>query len=133
MKKLVIVVSDELERGTSANVIGLLGISVGHHVRDIVGADVWDSAGLVHPGMSAIGLPVLAAATKVVDAAYRDAVARADLAVFDITDSAVASRDYDTYTARLQDPLDGWQVLGFAAYGERRSIDRVTGPLALLR
>jgi Protein of unknown function (DUF2000) len=76
---------------------------------------------------------VLAAGTKVVDAAYRDAVARADLAVFDITDSAVASRDYDTYTARLQDPLDGWQVLGFAAYGERRSIDRVTGQLALLR
>jgi hypothetical protein len=120
MKKLVMVVSDELERGTSANVIGLLGISVGHHVRDIVGADVPDSGGLVHPGMSAIGLPVLSAGPKVVDA-------------FDIPDSAVGSRDYDTYTARLQDPSNGWQVLGFAAYGERRSIDRVTGQLALLR
>lgn len=133
MKKLVIVVSDELERGTSANVVGLLGISVGHHVREIVGPDVRDSGGLAHPGMSMIGLPVLAAGTKAVDAAYRDAVTQADLAVFDITDTAVASRDYGSYTARLQDPSNGWQVLGFAAYGERRSIDRVTGQLALLR
>ena len=133
MKKLVIVVSDELDRGTSANVAGLLGISIGHHVRDIVGADVPDSEGLVHPGMSTIGLPVLAAGPAAVGAAYRDAVARADLDVFDVTDSAVASRDYDAYTARLQDPANGWQVLAFAAFGERRSVDRITGQLALLR
>ena len=51
----------------------------------------------------------------------------------DITDSAVASPDYNAYAARLQDPANGWRVLAFAAYGERRSVDRVTGQLALLR
>lgn len=133
MKKLVIVVNDELERGTSANVIGLLGISIGHHVRDIVGDDVKDSGGQVHPGMSMLGLPVLAASTNTVDAAYRNAAARTDLDVFDVTDAAVASRDYAAYAARLQDPSAGWQVLGFAVAGERRSVDSVTGQLKLLR
>lgn len=133
MRKLVIVVSEELERGTAANVIGLLGISLGHHVRDVVGEDVKDSHGQVHPGMSMLGLPILAAGPETVNAVYRAAVKRGDLQVFDVTDAAVASPSYDVFTARLQDPAADWSVLGFAACGERRSVDSVTGQLRLLR
>lgn len=133
MKKLVIVVSGELERGTAANVIGLLGISLGHHVRDIVGEDVKDSDGQVHPGMSMLGLPILAAGAETVNAVYRAAVERGDLQVFDVTDAAVASRTYDAFTARLQNPTAHWSVLGLAVCGDRRSVDSVTGQLRLLR
>lgn len=126
-------VNEELERGTTANVIGLLGISLGHHVRDIVGEDVKDSDGQVHPGMSMLGLPILAAGPETVNAVYRAALERGDVQVFDVTDAAVASRNYDAFTTRLQDPTADWSVLGLAICGERRSVDSVTGQLRLLR
>jgi hypothetical protein len=133
LKKLVIVVNEVLGQGTAANVIGLLGISLGHHVPDIVGEDVKDADGQVHPGMSMLGLPVLAAGPETVNAVYWAAVQRGDLQVFDVTDAAVASRNYDAFTTRLQDPTADWSVLGLAVCGERRSVDSVTGQLRLLR
>lgn len=133
MDKLVIVVSEELERGVVANISGLLGVSIGHHVAGIVGPDVKDATGRVHPGMSTMALPVLSAGAEALAAIHDDAAAQKDLVVFDVTDAAVASRDYDSYTTRIQDPGETWRPLGIAIYGPRRQVDRVTGRLRLLR
>jgi len=131
--KLVIVVSEGLERGVAANIISLLGVSIGHHVTGIVGPDVRDATGHVHPGMSTIGLPVLAAAADTLATIHREAAALNELMVFDVTDAAVASPNYESYTARLQDSQQSWRALGVAIYGPRRQVDRVTGRLPLLR
>jgi hypothetical protein len=133
VSKLVMVIDRELEPGVAANVIGLLGISIGYHVGGIVGPDVLDSAGRSHRGMSTIGLPVLAADTEALGDIYRDSLNQPELTVLDVTDAAVSSRDYDAYTRRLQNPDHGWRALGLALSGPRRQVDRLTGRLALLR
>ncbi|AGP60176.1 MULTISPECIES: DUF2000 domain-containing protein [Streptomyces] len=131
--KLVIVVDEGLERGVAANVIGLLGISVGRHVEGIVGPDVVDASGISHRGMSTIGLPVLAADDEALNRLYQEASDHPGITVLDVTDAAVSSRDYDAYTQRLQDPERGWRPLGLALTGPRRQVDRLTGRLGLLR
>ena len=131
--KLVIVVDQGLERGVAANVIGLLGISVGRHVDGIVGPDVVDASGRAHRGMSTIGLPVLAADAETLNRLHQDSLDHPDITVLDVTDAAVSSRDYDTYTQRLQNPERGWRPLGLALSGPRRQVDRLTGRLGLLR
>jgi len=132
-EKMVIVVSEELSRGVAANIIGLLGVSIGHHVGGIVGPDVKDAKGCIHLGMSTLALPVLATKADVLAAIHDDAKAHPHLKVFDVTDAAIASRDYDSYTARLQDPNVISRPLGIAIHGPRRQVDRVTGQLGLLR
>src|SRR6185437_15150763 len=112
--KLVIVVDEGLKRGVAANVIGLLGISVGRHVEGIVGPDVVDASGISHRGMSTIGLPVLAADDEALNRLYQEASDHPGITVLDVTDAAVSSRDYDAYTQRLQDPERGWRALGLA-------------------
>ncbi|MBM9465174.1 DUF2000 domain-containing protein [Aeromicrobium sp. YIM 150415] len=131
--KLVIIVDEGIEHGVAANVIGLLGIGVGHHIDGIVGPAVVDASGRSHHGMSTIGLPVLAADAEVLSRLYQDASDHPGITVLDVTDAAVSSRDYDTYTQRLQDPERGWRPLGLALTGPRRQVDRLTGRLRLLR
>jgi hypothetical protein len=133
MNKLVIIVDQGLERGVAANVIGLLGVSVGHHVDGIVGPDVRDASGRLHLGMSTVGLPVLAADADRLTAIHQGSADQPGLTVLDVTDAAVASRDYDSFTSRLGDPDQQWRVLGLALFGPRRQIDRFTGQLGLLR
>jgi hypothetical protein len=131
--KLVIVIDEGLERGVAANVIGLLGISVGHHIDGIVGPDIVDASGRSHRGMSTIGLPVLAADAETLNRLHQDSLDHPDITVLDVTDAAVSSRDYDTYTQRLQNPERAWRPVGLALTGPRRQVDRLTGRLGLLR
>jgi hypothetical protein len=131
--KMVIVVSRGLDPGQGANVIGLLGISIGHHVTGLVGPDVEDADGSVHAGMSAAGLPVLAADDETLSDVYWAARQSENVRVFDVTDAATRSRDYASYTAWLKNADEPWRTLGLAIVGPRRDVDALTGRLALLR
>ncbi len=131
--KIVIVVEGELERGVAANIIGLLGVSIGYHVPRIVGPDVVDANGVNHRGMSVMGLPVLVADGEVLRSIYEQVHQIKELTVLDVSDAAVAARDYRSYTNTLQDPGKSWRPLGLAIHGPRAQVDRVTGRLRLLR
>jgi hypothetical protein len=132
-QKMVIVVSSELPAGHAANVVGLLGISLGHHIDGIVGPDIEDARGVLHKGMSARGLPVVTANEDALHNIHMTAIANARVRVFDVTDAATQSRDYDAYTARLSDPHVEWKTLGLAIIGPRQDVDALTGRLRLLR
>ncbi|NIY69355.1 DUF2000 domain-containing protein [Streptomyces malaysiensis] len=131
--KLVIVVDEGLDRGVAANVIGLVGISIGHHINNIVGPDIHDAAGRLHLGMSTIGLPVLGADADGLVRIHQATAEHSEVTVLDVTDAAVSSRDYASYTERLRDPSQDWRPLGLALFGSRRQVDRLTGRLGLLR
>ncbi|PIF20938.1 DUF2000 domain-containing protein [Candidatus Pantoea floridensis] len=131
--KMVIVVEGELERGVAANVIGLLGVSIGYHVQGIVGPDVVDANGVAHRGMSMVGLPVLVADRETLRSIYEQVLQIRGLTVLDVSDAAVASRDYTSYTNTLQDPDKSSRPLGLAIHGPRAQVNQVTGRLGLLR
>jgi hypothetical protein len=131
--KMIIVVDAELEPGVAANIIGLLGVSIGHHVPGIVGPDVVDATGVTHLGMSTVGLPILVADRKTLQSIYGQARQTKELTVLDVSDVAVASRDYTSYTNALQDPEKSCRAFGLAIYGPRTQVDRVTGRLGLLK
>jgi len=83
--------------------------------------------------MSTIALPVLVADRDALSSMHRQANEVKELGVFGIPDSAIVSRDYASYTNRLQDPETSWRPLGLAIHGPRAEVDRVTGRLGLLR
>ncbi|MBP0617752.1 DUF2000 domain-containing protein [Jiella mangrovi] len=130
---MIIVVDAELQRGVAANIIGLLGISIGHHVPGIVGPNVVDANGATHVGMSTVGLPVLVADCETLQSIYAQAREAKELIVLDVSDIAIASRDYTAYTSALQDPNKTCHALGLAIHGPRAQVDRVTGWLGLLK
>jgi len=132
-EKIVIVVSNRLDVGQGANVVGLLGISLGHHVEGIVGPEVEDAGGRVHAGMSSVGLPVLSADEETVERLHEAARLVSGVRVFDITDAATGARDYPAYTAQLRTAGTRWRTIGLALVGSRRSVDALTGRLGLLR
>jgi hypothetical protein len=130
---MVIVVSGGLDVGQAANVVGLLGISLGHHLDGIVGPEVEDAHGRVHAGMSSVGLPVLLAGQETLDRLHDEACQTPGVRVFDVTDAATSARDYSAYTARLQTVGTTWRTFGLAIVGSRRNVDALTGRLGLLR
>jgi hypothetical protein len=132
-QKIVIVVSDELDVGQAANVVGLLGVSLGHHVTGIVGPAVEDADGWAHAGMSTVGLPVLATGEMSLRGLHQDSRQNPNVQVFDVTDAATRSRDYAEYTARLKNAAESWRTVGLALVGPRRDVDALTGRLGLLR
>lgn len=48
--KMVVVVAAEAPVGVALNTAALLGIALGHHHDDMVGADAPDASGAVHAG-----------------------------------------------------------------------------------
>ena len=69
-ERCVIVVDEDLAPGLAANAAAVLALTLGATVDGLVGPDLVDADGDVHPGLFAAGLPVLGARA-------RDAVAAA--------------------------------------------------------
>lgn len=134
VQKLVLAIVDDLPIGLAMNACALLGISLGQQFPDVVGADLPDGSGAIHPGISTRNVPVLTASPeRIVDLAGR---ARRDshLAVVDITDTAQQARTYADYAARLASrPTDGHRVLGLALCGPEDLVRSLTGDLSLYR
>jgi hypothetical protein len=131
-ERCVIVLDEGLVPGLAANAAAVLALTLGATVDGLVGADLVDADGDVHPGLFAAGLPVLAAARETLS----DLRARALLAgvgVIDIPALGQQTNDYDevrAYVARTA--TDDLEYLGLALHGPRRAVSRVTGTLRLL-
>jgi hypothetical protein len=131
-ERCVIVLDEGLAPGLAANAAAVLALTLGATVDGLVGADLVDADGDVHPGLFATGLPVLGAARE----SLSDLRARALLAgvgVIDIPALGQQTNDYDevrAYVARTA--TEDLEYLGLALHGSRRAVSRVTGTLRLL-
>ena len=134
--KVAMVINKELPIGLIANASAVLGISLGRLFPEIVGADITDATGSVHPGITAKTIPILGASLDQVKS-IRDKLfteAYADVAVVDFSDIAQKCLDYENYTTLLS-TVESSEIyyLGICLCGTVKKVNGLTGNLGLLR
>jgi hypothetical protein len=106
-------------------------MTLGTRVPGLIGPDYDDAAGDTHPGLIAIGLPILRAPADELPALRARAVA-AEVGVIGFPVNGHQTNDYDAFRAMVAStPELGY--LGLALYGPAKTIRSLTGSLALLR
>ena len=103
LDKCVLVIDEAMPRGLAANTAAILGITWGRLRPELVGEDVTDAAGAIHPG-----------------------IIRTDLAQSCRTYGEFIEKMARTGPGELR-------YLGMALLGPRHQVDRLTGSLPLLR
>lgn len=134
--KCVILVDAELPLGLLANTVAVLAISIGNRVNGIVGADVYDQDGTLHPGITEAVVPLLKGNRPIIRQIREKMLTMHsnDLYFVDFCNTAQQSKYYTDYRTKLAEmPEADLYYLGIAIYGPDREINKLTGNIALLR
>jgi hypothetical protein len=132
-RRCAIVLDGGLSPGLAANAAAVLAASVGRSHPEIIGPDVADASGGVHPGITTIPFPILRA-----DAGQLSRLAvlarEAGLGLCAFTELAQGCRSYDEYAARMgATSAPGLSYVGLSLFGDGPAVRRLTGGLALYR
>lgn len=129
--RIAIVLNSGLPPGLAANAAAVLATSVGRAHPEVVGPDVADASGCVHPGITTIPFPILQADGERLK--HLAALAReAGLGVWTFTDVAQESHTYDDYTCRMgATSPPSLTYLGLSLFGDLPRVRRLTGELGL--
>ena len=89
LDKCVLVIDEAMPRGLAANTAAILGITWGRLRPELVGEDVTDAAGAIHPGIIRTPVPVLSGRPETFQTLRRQLAELefADVAAVDFTDS----------------------------------------------
>lgn len=133
-QKFVILLDSKLPAGLLANTAAVLALTIGRSVESIIGADVADSAGQLHKGITIIPLAILRSSSEEIVRIREQASQMPDLLVVDVTNAAQTTKNYDDYTKKIASlPIEQLVYLGLALYGSKKSVNRLTGNIGLLR
>lgn len=132
-ERCVIVVDAGLPAGRAANAAAVLALTIGQRYPTLVGAPIIDASGHEHPGLTPIGIAVLAAPLEDLPALR----AKATSVGCDIVDFPVQGQqttDYQAFQAAVAAvPTDELQYVAIALVGERKPIGKIVGKLGLLK
>lgn len=132
--KCAIVVSGELPTGLAVNAASVLSLTMGHRVEGLVGVDVKDADGVVHPGIIHTPLPILVAPRERVGAIVATAATQDELFFVSFSSLAQACRTYEEYIdAMATTPTADLNSVGVGLYGSRKQVNKLVGSLPLLR
>jgi hypothetical protein len=133
--KCAIVVDGALPSGLAMNAAAVLAFSLGHvYGQPVLGPDVKDRDGQVHRAITAAPIPILTADAEGLRVIVAKASADPELFLVDFTEAAQAARDYDDYTASMVAAgSDEHVYVGLALAGPKKSVNRLTGSMALYR
>ncbi|MEA4909827.1 MAG: DUF2000 domain-containing protein [Anaerolineaceae bacterium] len=130
------IIDEELPIGLIANTAAVLALSIGEKIPGIIGEDVHDQEGAIHPGITQIPIPLLKG-NKASLRSLRQAVLKAaspDLYYVDFCDAAQKSRTYTEYKEALQRIApERLSYLGIAICGPNKLVNNLTGSIGLLR
>ncbi len=134
--KCVIVVDENLPLGIIANTTAVLGITLGQRRPEIVGEDVTDASAREHAGVVMVPVPILGGdGEKLRDLRrrlYEDEFD--DLIVVDFSNVAQSCKTYDEYKDKVAAaPEGGHDYFGIALLGDKKTVNRLTGSMPLLR
>ncbi|WP_027416882.1 DUF2000 domain-containing protein [Aneurinibacillus terranovensis] len=134
-KKYVIVINSELPIGLIANTSAVLALTLGNKLEGIIGSVVVDGDGRAHEGITTIPIPILKASganlKELRDIIHTD---YPDLFLVDFSNVAQTTKNYEDYTDKMASSTkDDLHYLGIAIYGNKRSVNKLTGSLPLLR
>ena len=133
LDKCVLVIDEAMPRGLAANTAAILGITWGRLRPELVGEDVTDAAGAIHPGIIRTPVPVLSGRPETFQTLRRQ-LAELDVCRRVFTDLAQSCRTYGEFIEKIARTGPGeLRYLGMALLGPRHQVDRLTGSLPLLR
>ncbi len=134
-KKCVLIINKDLPAGVVANIASVLSITLGHKIKDLVGPDIRDKRGSLHPGLTQLPIPVLGAAADQVKMLREKIAAPENIDTFiaDFTTFAGKARTYHEYTRALTDADEkDIEYQGIAVFSDRKTLNKITNGLSLL-
>ena len=130
LDKCVLVIDEAMPRGLAANTAAILGITWGRLRPELVGEDVTDAAGAIHPGIIRTPVPVLSGRPETFQTLRRQLAELefADVAAVDFTDLAQSCRTYGEFIEKMARTGPGeLRYLSMALLGPRHQVDRLNG------
>ncbi len=134
-KKCVLVIDNTLHLGVVANVASILSITIGSKISGLIGPDVADASGSVHPGLTQLPIPVLGATSeeiRLLRSEYLSVKGDNDFIV-DFTGFAAKAKTYDQYAASLQ-VASGLDITyyGIGLLTDKKTVNKITRKLNLI-
>ncbi len=133
--KCVMIIDSELPIGIVANTSAILGITLGKHIPEQIGADVIDASSQFHLGIITIPVAMLRG-DKVVLKDLRERLYSpefTDLVVVDFSDVAQSCNIYSGYIAKAAITTEqDHNYFGIAIYGNKKKVNKLTGFMPLL-
>lgn len=135
-KKCVMVLDEKLPLGMLANTAGIMGITLGKHLPEAVGSDVYDKSGKRHLGIIQFPVLVLKASQEKIrmirEQLYQPSFS--GLIVVDFSDIAQKCNVYEEYieTAAGVEERE-YHYFGVGICGDKKLVNKLTGNLPLLR
>lgn len=129
--KWVVVVDRDLPPGLATNAAVCVTASTVERVPGIVGPDMTDADGAVHPGLPWIGCAVLGATREQLAALRAKATAALGVFVTDMTAAGQSTLVYDEYRRTVVDAA-AHDYLAVSLVGPRNRVDKLVGGLRLL-
>lgn len=134
--KCVMVIDEQLPLGIITNTAAVMGVTLGKHFPEVVGADVLDKAGKSHLGIIEFPIPILkgnpALIKELRGKLYQPEFS--ELAVVDFSDVAQSCKTYEEFIGKIRDvPETELNYLGLAICGSKKQVNKLTGSMPLLR
>lgn len=129
------VIDSELPAGFIANTAAVLALTLGKAIDGIVGPAVVDGDGSVHAGITTIPIPILKS-TGATLKEFRNTISThyPDLFLVDFSNAAQTTKNYGDYMKKIATFTHAdLEYLGIAIYGDKKSVNKLTGSLPLLR
>jgi len=134
--KCVIVLDEKLPLGILANTAAVLGVTIGKRLPDLVGENVLDASSREHTGVVTVPIPVLKTSGEKLRE-LREKFFESDpgkTLVVDFSDVAQSCKTYEEYKEKVSKVTEaGHNYFGLALCGDRKTVNRLTGSLPLLR
>jgi len=132
-RRCVAIIDAALPAGKAANAAAVLALTTGARHPDLVGEELFDSAGNNHPGLISIGIPVLGAPRDELPSIRRKA-ADAGIEVVDFPIQGQQTNDYTEFRRMLKstDP-EKIAYLGLMLLGAKKKVSRIVSKYSLLR
>ncbi|MDD9303206.1 MAG: DUF2000 domain-containing protein [Desulfobacter sp.] len=132
--KIVILVNPSLGPGLAANTAAVLGISLGHRHPAIIGPDLLDHSGTLHPGITQKNIPILGLDSQGLKTIYDKARKIKGIEILGFNTIAQKSRHYEEYGKKLAAlATRDIDFSGICLKGPKLSIEKLTGALPLLK
>lgn len=123
------VLDENLPLGLLANTAAILGITLGKHMPEAVGADVLDSSGKPHLGIITFPVPILRGDAEQIRAIRETlyGVDYQDVIVVDFSDVAQCCKNYGEYIGNAaQADESEWRYFGLGLCGPKKLVSRLT-------
>ncbi|AZZ92042.1 DUF2000 family protein [Hahella sp. KA22] len=133
--KCVIIIDANLPTGPIANTAAVLALSLGKNYPELIGDPLPDHNGHLRAGITTTAIPILRA-DGVGLRHLREELKEHEpqLTVIDLTSATMTTKSYEAYAEKLQStPVGELEYLGIALCGPKKTVNKFTGNLGLLR